>query len=304
MTGDDGRTAGSGSRRARLWLIIAVPSVGWAVWSLFHRDPPLTFPDPGTLAVAFLAAAALNVALIAAWIVLFDTDVDRHVLITSFTVSNLARYSPVGGVAQVASQLDIARQSTVSTIAVAERVAINKLTMVAAGCVWSGIGAFVLTDVPAAIRLILLLATAGVAVVDPRVLRFALRIVHRFVPSWAEASDPPPAGRLVISTLWSVVGLALYSGGQVALARAMGAELPLIPGIAGFSIAWVAGFVVIPIPSGLGVREAVSALVISGPTAPIVAASLMFRLVQLVNDLIVAGVAAAVISISRSRQRN
>ena len=54
-----------------------------------------------------------------------------------------------------------------------------------------------------------------------------------------------------------------------------------------FIAAWVIGFLVIPIPSGVGIREAVLVAIVPGATAaPLLAASLAQRLVAIAAELL------------------
>ncbi len=58
--------------------------------------------------------------------------------------------------------------------------------------------------------------------------------------------------------------------------------------VSGHAMAWMVGFVAVPFPSGLGIREAVHILLL-GPsvgTATLIAASVYFRLAQMLAELV------------------
>ena len=55
-----------------------------------------------------------------------------------------------------------------------------------------------------------------------------------------------------------------------------------------FSVAWLAGFVAIPVPAGLGVREAILVLILAAPTPSVVVASIVHRLVLMCAEALLA----------------
>jgi hypothetical protein len=52
----------------------------------------------------------------------------------------------------------------------------------------------------------------------------------------------------------------------------------------GFVVAWAVGFLVIPVPAGLGIREAVIAVLVEGPAGTKLVAAVMLRLVVIVAE--------------------
>ena len=72
----------------------------------------------------------------------------------------------------------------------------------------------------------------------------------------------------------------------------------LAAAVPAFALAWTVGFLAVPIPAGLGIREAVLIAVISRPggAALVIAASVAHRLVAIISE-------AVMIVISRVRGR-
>ena len=60
------------------------------------------------------------------------------------------------------------------------------------------------------------------------------------------------------------------------------------------SLAWTVGFIAIPIPSGVGIREAVLATILHGifPASVIIAASVYYRLVCVATEGVLAAIAS------------
>lgn len=119
----------------------------------------------------------------------------------------------------------------------------------------------------------------------------------------------PPAGRTVgaagVLTMcsWLFFGLQAWL-----LSRPLGAGVDLLlPTIGAFSLAFVAGTVLVPLPAGAGVREAVLVIALGGtigqPAA--IAVSIMSRLVLILTEVALAlafGVPGAARS-AKERQR-
>jgi hypothetical protein len=97
-------------------------------------------------------------------------------------------------------------------------------------------------------------------------------------------------GPILRPTAWMGAGLVLHALAYGLLLRSIGGPLGL--GAASFCLAWLAGFLAVPVPSGLAVREAVLVALIGGPAAPVIAASVAQRLT---------GMAAEVALIATSR---
>jgi hypothetical protein len=104
-----------------------------------------------------------------------------------------------------------------------------------------------------------------------------LRLVRRQAPP----DLVPPQRAILVSSAWSVATL-LASGGAFALLVSDASNGTLVA-ILGYALAWAVGFLALPFPSGLGVREAVLVAVV-GPTAPVIAASIVHRLVTIAAE--------------------
>lgn len=133
-----------------------------------------------------------------------------------------------------------------------------------------------------------------VLLLTPWALNRLLRLLGR-----GSHGDPLriPAGAIGRAVLWSIAAW-LCAGTQVyLLAEAMG----ISPGfenallsVGGYALAWVAGFLFIIAPAGVGIREAALGVTLVGalPEGAVVAVVLLSRVMLTLADLALGGVAA------------
>jgi hypothetical protein len=99
----------------------------------------------------------------------------------------------------------------------------------------------------------------------------------------------PPQAAILRAYLCALGNLAAYGAAFTVLLSDGGAVNPFVA-VSAFCAAWVAGYLVVPVPSGLGVREAV--LVAALPdlaTASLLAASVAHRVLGIVAEAALAG---------------
>jgi hypothetical protein len=144
---------------------------------------------------------------------------------------------------------------------------------------------------------VLLFIPVMLACLHPRVLNpviaRALRIARRPAP------EAPLAGRTIARAFVINLGAWFFSGLQIwVLTARLGAHGgdALLAGIAANALAWILGFMVVFVPVGAGVREAILiatlAPLIGLGTAPVYAIALISRGVTILGDLTSAGIAA------------
>lgn len=213
---------------------------------------------------------------------------------TIYFAAQLGKYVP-GSVWPAVIQARLGRRNGVSGSTMVISYALWMGVLSAVGAI---VGVLVLTDsaiqvdwwivvgavVAALVALPLLVHDRGL----PQLITWALR---RRDPDAAVVSLPWSAARTVtvLSALtWVVFGLHAWF-----LARPLGAglaELPLV--IGAFSLAFVAGIVVVPLPAGAGLRETVLVLTLGAsigrPGALTVA--LLSRLLMIVAEVVLASV--------------
>jgi len=116
-----------------------------------------------------------------------------------------------------------------------------------------------------------------------RVLNLFRHVIKR-IPS----SDELPTQRdIFIFYGWALVTIGSLSAAYTVLLRSVTTDLDPLAIFCAFALSWVIGFLAIPIPAGVGVREAVLVALLPGVgTAPVLAASLALRLLTIGTELL------------------
>jgi glycosyltransferase 2 family protein len=279
------------SRRIRIaMLVVGVPAIALAAWYTYGDIQELEAPPLWALVPAGLANLASLWCSSRSWDVLFGDAVPRRLLTDAFFTSQLMKYTPVGGVAQAVGQAALARTDDVGTARAGTAMLVSKLTMVIAGGVFGPVLALSNSSLPGWVRLALM-ATPVVFVFGRRgLLAWSLDVMRKVLPRTPDHTVLPAQREVWISVAWAVPGLGFAGLSFALLAIPAGLGVGWVQATAGFALAWVIGFLVIPIPSGLGVREAALGLLVGGdPSAKLVAA-VLFRAVAIATEGLAFGV--------------
>ena len=104
----------------------------------------------------------------------------------------------------------------------------------------------------------------------------------------------PPQRAIVIAWAAGVVTVGVTSVAYLVLLAGFGRVHDPFRVVAAYATAWTAGFIAVPIPSGLGVRESILAGIMpSGfPSSVIVAASVYHRLAAIATEGVMAAIAS------------
>ncbi|GAB2465294.1 lysylphosphatidylglycerol synthase transmembrane domain-containing protein [Xylanimonas ulmi] len=215
-----------------------------------------------------------------------------------FGISQIGKYVP-GGVwnvvaaAEIGADHKVPRSRSLAGMALAVLLGVVTGAVVAAVCLpiagAGGLGRWSWIAWAAPVLVVLLVPT-----VLGRLVGAGLRFLRR----------PPMERPLSWTGLGSAVGWSLLSWALAGLhvwllATGLGLEasartLTLMVG--GYAIAWIAGFVVVFVPAGAGVREAVLLALLAGllPHAEVLLVVLLTRVLLTVVDLLFAGAGALV----------
>jgi uncharacterized membrane protein YbhN (UPF0104 family) len=136
---------------------------------------------------------------------------------------------------------------------------------------------------------------AGVVVLHPAVTGWLSRQVHRVSRGrWALPS--PPWGTALGLTLRYLPGWVFIGSATWAVARALDPDAGLASVWSAAVVSWVAGFVAVPVPGGVGVREAVFVALTPGLASGVAASvAVTARLAFILVDALGAVVGAAVL---------
>jgi glycosyltransferase 2 family protein len=283
--------------RAGQWLV-GLAIVVFAARSLVRnwealRSQPLDFEiTPGWLVLSAVVVWSMYAILILAWRIMlagWGQRLDRWGAARIWTVSSLGKYLPgkvwaVAGMALMAQRAGIAPWAATGSAVVLQVLAIGTGAAVAA---LTGRRAIETAYPGSQLVLVLLVAASvlGVALLLwPPVLR---RLLQLIAPDVEQRSAPPVTGIAVgiaaNALAWFGYGAALWL-----LARGLLPTVGLRPGlaVAVFTASYLAGFLALFAPGGLGVREGLFILMLQGPlgigaaTALAVASRLLLTLTE------------------------
>lgn len=284
-------------------LAVAVAAVALAAVALRDQWPDvrdaLADVPPWTVVGAVVAACLAITAsaeqqrhLLMAW----SSDLPRPLVYRVFYASQLGKYLPGTAWAYVA-QMELARDRGIERKSSAFAIVLGAFMTVATAFVvgafsldvrelwgwpewigWAAVAASMLATVVLAVRPTFVESIA----------RWLLRRLRRQPPV-----TEPSGVRLRWALVWSVAAWIAY--GTHLWLLAIGAGVDPVAGfplaIGGFAAAWVVGFLVVFVPAGIGVREAVlvGVLVSAGMDTPsALAVSLVSRFVIIVAEVLLA----------------
>jgi hypothetical protein len=262
--------------RAVQWLIglaimaFAIRSLA-ANWTAL-RSQQLDFRiGPGWLVLSALVVWGMYACLIVAWRVMlagWGQRLDGWTAARIWTVSSLGKYLPgkvwaVAGMALMAQRAGIAPWAATGSAVVLQVLAIGTGAAVAG---LTGRQALEAAHPGAGVALLLLIggAVAGVALLLwPPVLRRILRLA---APE-AETRGPPAMVGIVVGIAANSLAWVGYGGALWLLARGLLPDLALRPSlaVAVFTASYLAGFLALFAPGGLGVREGLFILMLQAP---------------------------------------
>ncbi len=147
---------------------------------------------------------------------------------------------------------------------------------------------------------ILLLLPLGFGAAHPVVLKWALALAGRTKRGGEELEIPAWGATAALVLLhvpsWVGIGCATW-----AVTNALQPGVPFLDVAPAMVVAWVAGFLAVPVPGGIGVREAVFALTASSlPGGMAAAVAVVCRFLFMVVDALGAGLAVLVSSLGAS----
>ncbi|HEU4954288.1 MAG TPA: lysylphosphatidylglycerol synthase domain-containing protein [Gemmatimonadales bacterium] len=262
--------------RAIQWLL-GITIVGFALRSLVRnwdqlRAQPLDWSiDPLWLILSAVVVWLMYGLLIAAWRIMltgWGRGLDFWSAARIWTVSSLGKYLPgkvwaVAGMAVLAQRAGVGAGPATASAIILQVLAIGTGALVAALTGWSSLrSAYPGAESGLAVLVLVSLVAVGV-LLRPDWVRRLVRIAAPEV----SVSLTPPAGAVVFGVAANTVAWIGYGSALWLLARGLlpGAGLGLMPAIAVFTASYLAGFLALFAPGGIGVREGVFILMLQGP---------------------------------------
>jgi glycosyltransferase 2 family protein len=269
-----------------LFGVVGLAFMGIAFRDTWDRSRHEVLPPAWALALSLVLALAGLVSVSRGWIGLFEGQASPVALARGFYTAQLGKYIP-GAIWQAMGQVGLARRAGATGARALTAYPVVAATQAAAGgTVGAGLalaGTYLSTWLrvaPLSGLLMLFVLRRGWMV---RAARFAERVT-RWRP--VDEAVPSQAG-IAGSYLWNLVGVLAMSSGFAVLASTIHATRTFPAAVTAFAVAWTAGYLAVPFPAGLGVREAVLIATLASPggAAPVIAASLAFRLVTMLSEL-------------------
>ena len=231
------------------------------------------------------ALVFLGIAVAArAWIRLLADKGAGTDLLPGFYTAQLGKYIP-GMIWQAVGQVGLARSAGVRTGRAAAAFPVSLLTQVVAGATIGAAVSLVSTRLPLPARLLPCVGVLSLALLRRSWMTSMLaRAGGRFrhLPS----DDVVPTQSAILGAYrWNLASMLFSSSGFALLAASLG--LSFSAAVPGFALAWTLGFLAVPFPAGIGVREGVLvALLGGGPlTALVISAAVVYRLLSILAEL-------------------
>ena len=269
------------------FALLAVAALAWATakqWTAVRAA--ITGVDAYEVTVATLAMVAGAYLSMLSWrAILGDlgAPLPRRDAAALFFVGQLGKYLP-GSFWPVVAQMELGKKHAIprKTSAAALLLAMV-MGVTSGGIVAAGTLPFAATGDLARYRYAFLVPALGLVLLHPavfdRVSSLGLRLLRR-----APLERRLTARGLATALAWALVQWALW--GLAASMLADGASYAVCLGA--YALSWVAGFVVVVVPAGAGVREGAFVLVVGAVTGNGAAfgVALLLRLLSTVADLV------------------
>ena len=258
------------------FLVFAIVSQ----WNDIGDELTLSVPRAGIAIVLSLVSTA---ALAQAWRVLLPSHADGARMRRVFYLAQPAKYIP-GGFAQPLGQVALTANEGVPVATAATAFVVHAACGASAGAL-VGSGLVFVSEAPTWVRIV---AAAGVLTPlllwRPIFVRL-VGLVGSIARRDTDESVVPAQAAILGAFALAVAGVVLTAAAFAIIGRggdALGGAPHLV---AGYAFAWTVGYVAVPFPSGLGIREAALALALPGSVGTAAAVSAIHRLVTMTAEL-------------------
>lgn len=283
-------------RRRLLKAIFGIVGLSFLVvaflesWDRSQGLPLVAWPRLLLAAVAVLASLHAGLR---GWSALLG--VPPAALAPGFFTSQLGKYVP-GGVWQAVGQVGYATSDAVSVRRASVGFVAFAVTQAISGALVGVLLAVAPGPVPGWVRLAALGGLAGLVVVHRGWLVRLVGWAARLRGTELVGDELVPSqGAIVRATAWGTVSMGCIGAAFAAALPAPvgGAEWATVA--LAFVVAWTVGFLAVPVPAGVGVREAVLLVTLGGlaGTSVLVTASVALRLIAMATEAVAIGVSRA-----------
>ncbi len=275
-----------------LGTLLAVAGVGFVASKISSKWPEvrdrLEHVSAGWLGLGLALAVLGMVAIALAWrpvlIALGAPAVSRATVVRWYFVGEIGKYVP-GGIWTVVGRAELSRRGGLPRSAAYGSVALSLLLLeLGAACVAAV--ALPLGGVAhhsGAAWLVVLLLPVGLAVLHPKVLGASLKGIAKVTHREVSLTIPPFATMLRL--LAGYVPAWLFIGtGTWAITRSLDPHAPFGTVFAAAIVSWIVGFLLVPVPGGVGVREGAFTALVVLPGGVAAASALLARVAFMLVD--------------------
>lgn len=220
------------------------------------------------------------------WVCLFEGQGSARVLTEAFYSAQVGKYVP-GAIWQAVGQVALSRRGGVSLTQATTTFPVHALTQAAAGGTVGAMLAVVGFHLPTGVRVAAFLGLALVLPLRRTWMVWVLASLPRQLKR-VDAGSLPSQGAILRSYAWGIWTLVFSGTAFALLVYPLDAASPPAAAVPAFALAWTVGYLAVPFPAGIGIREAVLVVAASSPAgpAPVIVASIFHRLVTMVGELV------------------
>lgn len=243
-------------------------------------------PGAPALAAAFALQIVAMVLVARGWVALFPPGADRRALTRGLYTSQLTKYLPAGGFVQAASQVALSSQDTGLALAAMRLPVFSLCSVVAAATAGAVLAAS--PDLPLWARVLAGLGLCLLALLDRRVLTRALAVARRLIRRLPSPEALPDQRAILRCYGYVLLNQVAYATAFVVLLSDL-ADVDGVTGVAAFCAGWGLGYLALPLPSGVLVREGVLIATLPGlAMGSLLASSVAHRLTSFVAEALLA----------------
>lgn len=279
---------------ARIRVVLGFVGLVFAFVAIFETRDQLegrSAISPLTLGgIVVLSVFATGMAATAWATVVSRTD--RNVHRRHFLFSLVGKYVP-GGVFQAAGLISLTADSGLGLARAASSYVVFTAISVVAGMI-SCLGVAAMPDFTLGVRLAALLAAmAGLAAAASSGMSRVASWLGRLMKKPVILEAVPIRTETFSAMAWIVIGLTSLGSGFALVLTSIAQDVGFLASVAAFVVSWLIGFVAVPFPAGLGVREGVLAALLAPQVgvAATIWASLGIRLAVIVGEIALLGFA-------------
>ena len=289
-----------------LGVAIGVAGVAFVVRTLISKwdevSDAFSQVDAINLVLSLLLGLAAMTSIGWIWVTMIvarSHNVRHRNAMSWYFTGQLGKYVP-GGIWPIVGRAELAVRNGIPRLDAYASTGLSLVTTYAAAVVTIGIGAAVTTGQ----RLIAVLIAVGIVLAyaafsQPSLRAVIIRIATRVSSSASSLTDPKRLARL---TVLHIPAWILMSLSTSVTATAFGAKISIADMLFITTTSWLAGFVVVGVPGGIGVREAVFTSLAGGiiGTPMAVSLALMSRVIFIAVDLTGALVSSVISRMNKS----